>query len=1526
MPIAICPDDEQLFDYVVGRLTDEHSQSVAEHLDACSECQAKVVTLDDADDTLVGGLRGAGAEDPFVDESQCAEAVARARSLAGRSLPDLPLGQTLGEYRLLEVLGRGGMGTVYKALHTKLDRVVALKVLPGGRLADERAIARFEREMKAIGRLEHPNIVHAHDAREIDGRPVLVMAHVDGLDLSQVVRRCGKLPVPDACELARQTATGLQYAHENGLVHRDIKPSNLMLTSDGQLKMLDLGLARLHLDRPAGKEMTGTGQAMGTADYMAPEQTSDSRTVDIRADIYSLGCTLYKLLSGRAPFGGSQYPGAFEKMTAHVNDPVPPIRDVTPEVPEALAALLDRMLAKTPEDRFATPTEVADALQPFCVDYDLEGLAIRAQETPPEGSDEFSAREIPNRPAVPVPQPAGRWRKLVGVAVALLLVGSFGFAMGIIITITRDDKTTTVEVPDGAEVKIDEEGQVGVTLHGEGGTSKPPPADAGADLKAIEGTWQVTSVLQGGIPWPEDMVRGNTFRFSGNRLEMSSSEDKYSVQFMYGIDPTKNPSTIDWMSLIGEGTMPTPGIYRLEGDELTICVSNIDRDGRPMESSGRPTEFVSRVGWVDQLGWVDDMLWILKRTAERQPREEPGHDVSAASDFQAIQGTWQLVSCSNDPRMMQVFSYRVEPGEDPPGELEVSQEFCKTTQIVITSDALKLYGPYTIDKTYKYQINPAASPKMIDVMLAMAGLGVYELRGDQLKICLNWSASSDGKISRPSVVWADMGSGHELLVLRRVGPAAVEPDEEDIQGVWNLVDAKGEIEADPFPGMAGAASEIRRMAIPEGSVLKGKEVVIDRHQITFKAIPTKHYGAVVGVPLTTSPQDQSHPYALTPSAQPRQINLFFVFGRSCLGIYELQDNRLRIYLGKERPKQMADEPGENEALLVLERVGEKAVRQTVQPVTIIVDVDRHGTIFVDGEKHDLPSLEKRLREVPPSKKLNVRLRCARELPWNRAVELIDLMRMVGVHEYSLTVADPTIRLDFRIAATRGGLAKPVLRKEEIERYLEALVTGGPRAGGKNEEPFAWFELVDDTLPGLMVTATYEDRQYVLLATTPNDVMLASEDGKRTWYLTAVDLGRDQRGHRVLEVELDKAGGKRFEALTGSHLMQPLAILLNDQVVSAPSIRSKIGRKVEITGSFSGEEAQKNIEALLAGMVARPAGREATTVTESKYDGKTLDQWFAELKTERNPERLAQAVRALGVLTNEESAEKVVRRVFRLMREHCCTVPDNSPEGTLLKASLQTLWQMPAQAVVPVMIEEINSGNNNSREFMIWMANRPVSGMGYNMQRVEEISAEMKSRANQILALVLALSRDESDSTRNWALKFAPHFCRCNDIDPAKIEGLIARFQQELPTHDAFKLLLVLDVLLKNAPDTEGFVDSLTYLLSNEVARNRYWAIQGLGQLGSRSAPAVPKLVSLLTKYLKPPPPSSDSLEYVPTVPRFRAEGTDLRIEIIQTLGKIGPAAKEALPVLREVVSTHAEELGEHAKKAIAEIEGKGDEK
>jgi hypothetical protein len=365
------------------------------------------------------------------------------------------------------------MGRVYLARHTNLGREVAIKVLASHRLGDERLRRRFEAEMQAVGRLSHPHIVTAHDAREIAGTAVLVTELIDGMDVGQLVRRTGPLPVADACEMVRQAAVALEYTHGQGFVHRDIKPSNLMLSRDGQLKLLDLGLARLQLADADRSEMTGTGQTMGTADYIAPEQVMDSRNVDGRADIYSLGCTLYKMLTGEAPFAGDDHQTVFAKLTAHVSSAAPSLASSRAEAPGALVKLVDAMLAKDPAERPQTPRDVAEQLAKWTAGHELASLVARAERIAPDKSPRVrTASAVSN--ARPLPVPLLRRRVPVGVLIATTLVAlGLGVMLGLIIRIKHPDGTeTVVQVPEGASVEV-VEGSEGAK---EGAKSRAEPS------------------------------------------------------------------------------------------------------------------------------------------------------------------------------------------------------------------------------------------------------------------------------------------------------------------------------------------------------------------------------------------------------------------------------------------------------------------------------------------------------------------------------------------------------------------------------------------------------------------------------------------------------------------------------------------------------------------------------------------------------------------------------------------------------------------------------------------------------------------------------------------------------------------------------------------------------------------------------------------------------------------------------------------------------------------------------------------
>jgi serine/threonine-protein kinase len=286
-----------------------------------------------------------------------------------------------GPYLVLDQLGEGGMGQVYKARHRKLGHIVALKVIHRDRVRDPKARKRFERETQAVAQLHHPNIVEAYDAGELNQGFYLAMEYVPGTDLAKLLREKGRLPIHVACSYVRQAALGLQHAHERGLIHRDIKPSNLLLslvnghasltgqgpmTNDkGLIKILDLGLARVERTE-AGDELsqvTCENLVIGTPDYIAPEQALRPHDVDSRADIYSLGCTFYHLLTGRIPFPAN---AVMEKLLKHKFETAEPVATLRPEISAALSSLVNQMLSKQPEGRPASAAVVAAALEPFC--------------------------------------------------------------------------------------------------------------------------------------------------------------------------------------------------------------------------------------------------------------------------------------------------------------------------------------------------------------------------------------------------------------------------------------------------------------------------------------------------------------------------------------------------------------------------------------------------------------------------------------------------------------------------------------------------------------------------------------------------------------------------------------------------------------------------------------------------------------------------------------------------------------------------------------------------------------------------------------------------------------------------------------------------------------------------------------------------------------------------------------------------------------------------------------------------------
>jgi serine/threonine protein kinase len=281
---------------------------------------------------------------------------------------------SLGQYILIEKLGEGGMGEVFRAQHRRMGREVALKVIRKERLDNPEAVRRFQREIQAAAQLSHENVVMAYDADQQGDIHFFAMELVEGINLARKVREGGPLTIEDACQFIRQAANGLQHAHERGMVHRDIKPSNLLLSKSGVIKLLDMGLARLYDTDKNETRITQEGLVIGTPDFISPEQARDSRKADIRSDIYALGCTLYFLLTGESPYTGGT---PTEKMLKHSMEPIPDITQRRFDVPSTLAGIMMVMMAKTPEERYQTPSEVARQIQSF-----LAGSPLR--NTPPQ--------------------------------------------------------------------------------------------------------------------------------------------------------------------------------------------------------------------------------------------------------------------------------------------------------------------------------------------------------------------------------------------------------------------------------------------------------------------------------------------------------------------------------------------------------------------------------------------------------------------------------------------------------------------------------------------------------------------------------------------------------------------------------------------------------------------------------------------------------------------------------------------------------------------------------------------------------------------------------------------------------------------------------------------------------------------------------------------------------------------------------------------------------------------------------------
>ena len=610
--IATCPTEHRLQQFSLGRLNEEQSDLLFSHVSDCPDCQQRLGD-DASEDTLVNRLKESSndtkhAVQEFEKEAQCQAAVSKAlAALADVQTGELDtkLPEKIGDYEILRLIGRGGMGSVYLAKHAKLGRQVALKVIASHRSNDPMMQGRFAKEMQAVGTLNHPNVVAALDAREVDGVAILVTEWIDGLNISEVIHRLGPMKPADAAEVVRQVAEALTSIDEAGLVHRDIKPSNIMLNSNGQVKLLDLGLARLQGDG-THREFTMTGQAIGTADYVAPEQIQGSDSIDIRTDLYGLGCTLFKMLTGKAPFDGPQYSTSFAKMNAHVSAELPVIQRT--DVPAPLSALTNQMMAKEAGSRPESARAVSERVKSFAEKSNLPELIRSASATKsvyaesqlkPVSPTTHSKLES-NSATLPW------WRRPVPLLVALaagLFGAVIGYALGIIITIQKPDGTTAkLNVPDGAEVTIDAKGNPTVKLPKNGVPNSAPERDSGLIPKGIDipdigselpSPKRSAEPLSDGVGIPDPIILDSdlpdlTIEASNPTFGRSKLRGVWRIEPLISqqsLDSKRRtPNEPNWIvfgdskvALFHDNLKFAEGTYSIEGDRISIELKSDDQ-------------------------------------------------------------------------------------------------------------------------------------------------------------------------------------------------------------------------------------------------------------------------------------------------------------------------------------------------------------------------------------------------------------------------------------------------------------------------------------------------------------------------------------------------------------------------------------------------------------------------------------------------------------------------------------------------------------------------------------------------------------------------------------------------------------------------------------------------------------------------------------------------------------------------------------------------------------------------------------
>jgi formylglycine-generating enzyme required for sulfatase activity/serine/threonine protein kinase len=641
---ALHPTEQTLSSFALGKLDDASSEAVNKHLEECPDCRKRAGEM--SADSFLERVRDAQARPdspvPLISSTAGLSMVAGgSASSAPPPTSSLPPGLAdHPDYEIIRELGRGGMGVVYLAQNKLMGRTEVLKVVGGHLINRPGVLERFQREIRSAANLHHPNIVTAYAALRTGESLVFAMEYVEGYDLAQLVRGKGPLQVAHACNFAHQAALGLQYAHEKGMVHRDIKPSNLMVAREGKkpvVKVLDFGLAKVTSEGQTDSGLTRQGQMLGTPDFSAPEQIRDAQSADIRADVYSLGCTFYYLLTGGPPFQGDSL---WDLYQAHFSMDATPLNLVRPEVPVEVAAIVAKMMAKEPGRRFQEPKEVAQALKPF---FKAGNVAVQGQvldvsragqtgpgrpvpglvSTPTQPATVAEGPVIrPNTEAEPA-APAAPWQSLIdlretersrgatpavapirrrpwfwpSVAVGALILGLL-IAWGVVIRFkTTDGMIELVNLPQDAEVLVDGK-VVAVTWPGGG---KPATITVPAGKRKVE-------------------VKKDGFEVSGDE-----------VTILAGV---KEPFTVRLIPLADSRPKPDPAADRTaRSDDAKTPSAPIDRGGAtPPPTSPPVLDANSRPGDARSIAGTPPVPPAGGAVERPAPPPEPGRQAPPAAE------------------------------------------------------------------------------------------------------------------------------------------------------------------------------------------------------------------------------------------------------------------------------------------------------------------------------------------------------------------------------------------------------------------------------------------------------------------------------------------------------------------------------------------------------------------------------------------------------------------------------------------------------------------------------------------------------------------------------------------------------------------------------------------------------------------------------------------------------------------------------------------------------------------------------